>query len=274
MARPLADPAVGDRLVAGLQPLLLEVDGLQLVAALERAVLGGRPAPGDVRGAGDVAGPHGRLGRRVARGVRDLADKLGRAPDVDHRPALLHVGQDVVAQGPDLGAPLAGRVVGAGVVRGVGREHAALGLPLGPAAVHDPAVLVPEHGERPEGVARPPVRLVAVEHERRVGRDPEARAQPLELADADRVADVGVLEVRLPVDVDGAGDVAGRVEQDVLVGLDDPDVLGVGEVLGDPVGGDQDLGAGVLGHAEGEDAAGGRGVTGPTYTAGPTRPGG
>ena len=67
----------------------------------------------------------------------------------------------------------------------------------------------------------------------------------------DVVADVGVLEVRLPVDVDGVVEVAGGVEQDVLVRLDHADALGVGEVLGDPVGGDEDLGVGVVGHGGG-----------------------
>ena len=64
----------------------------------------------------------------------------------------------------------------------------------------------------------------------------------------DVVADELVLEVPLPVDLDGAGDVAHVVEQDVLVALDDPD-LGVVEVLLDPVGRDEDFGVSIrFGH--------------------------
>ena len=49
------------------------------------------------------------------------------------------------------------------------------------------------------------------------------------------VAGERVLEVGVPVDLHRAGDVAGVVEQHVLVGLDD-DHVGVVEVLGQPVG--------------------------------------
>ncbi len=57
---------------------------------------------------------------------------------------------------------------------------------------------------------------------------------------------------------------ARRVEKDVLVGLDDADALGVDEVFGDPVGGDEDLGVGVVGH----EAGPARGESGPEGTGG------
>ena len=50
----------------------------------------------------------------------------------------------------------------------------------------------------------------------------------------------------MPVDLDRAGDVAGVVEQDVLVGLDDGET-GPADVAGQPVGGDQPFGVGVGG---------------------------
>ena len=53
-----------------------------------------------------------------------------------------------------------------------------------------------------------------------------------------------VVQLGVPVDLDRAGDVAGVVEQHVLVGLDDDEAL-VAEVLGQPLGGDQALRVGV-----------------------------
>ena len=113
-----------------------------------------------------------------------------------------------------------------------------------PAAVHHPAVLVAEQLERPESVAGPPVRLVAVEDHRGVVGDSVPGADFGELLGVDIVADDLVLQVSLPVDPDRAGDVAHVVEQHVLVALDDPD-LGVLQVFLDPVGRDQDLGVSV-----------------------------
>ena len=100
---------------------------------------------------------------------------------------------------------------------------------------------MPEQLEHPEGVARPPVVLVAVEHDRRVGRDAEARHQPLEAFFRDVVAADLIVEIGGPVHVHRARDVAGRVEERVLVGFDQPDVAIV-EVLLDPVGRHQRIG--------------------------------
>src|SRR5699024_10106484 len=64
----------------------------------------------------------------------------------------------------------------------------------------------------------------------------------------DVVAGDGVVEVQVPVDLHRAGDVAGLVQQHVLVGLDDDQVLGaaVGELIGEPLRGHQLLGVGVV----------------------------
>jgi hypothetical protein len=45
MRRALADTAVSDHVVVGAEALLADVDGLELTAGLERAVLVGRPPP-------------------------------------------------------------------------------------------------------------------------------------------------------------------------------------------------------------------------------------
>ena len=99
---------------------------------------------------------------------------------------------------------------------------------------------MPEELERPEGVAGPPVRLVAVEDHGRVVGNSRLRAHRGEFLGVDVVANELVLEVALPVDPDGAGNVAQVVEQEILVALDDAD-LGVLQVVCDPVGRDEDF---------------------------------
>ena len=112
------------------------------------------------------------------------------------------------------------RVVDGRRRRHVGRVRAALGLPLGAAAVEQAHVVVAEQAEHPEGVGRPPVVLVAVDDDRRVAGD-ALRAEQLREARAIQVvAGHRVVEVGVPVDLDRALDVAGLVEQHVLVGLD------------------------------------------------------
>ena len=53
-------------------------------------------------------------------------------------------------------------------------------------------------------------------------RSPQSCGEPLAV---DVVAGDGVVELRVPVDLDRAGDVPGVVEEDVLVGLDDDEAL-------------------------------------------------
>ena len=65
-----------------------------------------------------------------------------------------------------------------------------------------------------------------------------------ELLRVDVVADDLVLQVALPVDPHGSGDMPQVVEQQVFVALDDAD-LGVLQVILDPVGRDQGFGMGV-----------------------------
>ena len=70
---------------------------------------------------------------------------------------------------------------------------------------------------------------------------PAAPSSVLEVLLADDVAADLVLELRLPVEADGAGDVAGVVGLRVHVDLDEPDA-GLAQVLLDPVGVDEDFG--------------------------------
>ncbi len=129
---------------------------------------------------------------------------------------------------------------------GVGRHGPPFGDPLGPAAVQQPDVVVAEQAEHPQGVGRPPVALVAVDDHRGFPADPLAGHQVGERGAVDVVTADRVVEVEVPVHLDRAGDVAGVVEQHVLVGLHDHEP-GVAEVRGQPVGGDQPLRVRVLG---------------------------
>src|SRR3954447_10417401 len=100
---PLAEPAVGDDVVARLQALLPDVDGLELVPALERGVLGRRTRPRDAPRARDVTAAQRAL-LRVLRHVGPLAAVLLRRPDVDQRvPRVAQVREDVVLEGADRG---------------------------------------------------------------------------------------------------------------------------------------------------------------------------
>src|SRR5215216_7148796 len=90
VAGALADAAVGDDVVVGLEAELALVDGPQLVDLLEGAVLVGRPLPGHVGRAGDVAAAqrpllgvvgHGQQLARVLAG-RAHVDQPAATPDV------------------------------------------------------------------------------------------------------------------------------------------------------------------------------------------------
>jgi len=121
-------------------------------------------------------------------------------------------------------------------------------------------VLVPEEREDPQGVGGPPVVLVAVDHDGAVARDAVATHQRGERLAVDVVTLDGVVEVEVPVDLDGALDVARLVEQDVLVGLDH-DQPRLAEVLLQPLGAHETLGVGVLGEAGGRVVLDGHGVS-------------
>src|SRR4051812_25060221 len=111
VARALADAAVGDDLVVRRQPLLAEVDRLELVAGLEAPVLRGRARPRHALRTGDVTAAQGTL-IRVLGHVRALAGVLGGRADVDELTAEER--EDVVLERADRGVvPLDDRVVAA-----------------------------------------------------------------------------------------------------------------------------------------------------------------
>ncbi len=154
----------------------------------------------------------------------------------------------LVAEGANLGIIPLGRLVAARRIAGhLPAQLAALGDPLGAPAVHDSRIRVAEQLEHPECIGRPPVVLVAVEDDGRVVADALGRQQLLETRAVEIVAYDWVVQVGDPVDLDCAWDVALVVKHDVLVALDDP-YLWVVQMIGDPAGIDQHLGAGIFCH--------------------------
>ena len=209
------------------------VDGPQLVGRLEGAVLVGRPLPGHVGRAGDVAAAQRPLLGVVGHG-QQLARVLAGRAHVDQPPAPADVLEDLLAEGPDGGVvPLHHRVVGGRALGDVGGQGPALGHPGLAAAVQQAHVVVAEQGRHPQGVGGPPVEVVAVEHDGGVAADALGRHQPGEALAADVVPLDRVVEVQVPVDLDRARDVPGLVQQHVLVGLGHHQV-GVVQVVGQP----------------------------------------
>ena len=123
-------------------------------------------------------------------------------------------------------------------LRDLGVELAPVELPLLAAAVEQLHGLVAVELEVPVGVGREPVVVAAVEDDGVVVGDALGGQQLLEAGLVDEVAAHRVLQLGLPVELDGAGDVAAVVGGGVLVDLDEDRVGGV-EVLLGPVGTDQ-----------------------------------
>src|SRR5699024_9648283 len=118
----------------------------------------------------------------------------------------------------------------------------------GAAAVEQAHVLMAEQLEHPQGVRGPPVRLVAVDHHGGLAGDAGGVHELREALPVDVVAGDGIVEVEVPVDLHRAGDVAGLVEQHVLIGFDDDEIRGTtgGELIGEPLRGHELLGPGVV----------------------------
>src|SRR6478735_4301223 len=133
--RALADAAVGDDVVGRREALLLEVDRLEVLAGLERAVLVGRARPRHRLRPGDVAAAHRPL-LGVVGHVEQLAGVLAGRADVDER--LAEVGQDLVLEGADRSVvALRDGVVDRRRRRDVAGQVTALGDPLGTPAVEE-----------------------------------------------------------------------------------------------------------------------------------------
>ena len=101
-----------------------------------------------------------------------------------------------------------------------------------------------EKSEDPQGVRSPPVEVVAVKDHRRVPRYPVTGHEVGECLTVQVVTHSCVVQVGMPVDHDGARDVASFVEKHVLVRFDDDDIWVV-EVVCHPVRGNKFFRVGV-----------------------------
>ena len=242
VAAALADAAVDDRLVVRREE---PVQLVEFGAAAELAAVPGRLAPRDrPRGRDVPAAQRAFLG--VVGHVGALAGVLLRRTDVDQR-LCAEDAQHIVLECADRRVvALDDGVTGGRLGRHVEVGVAAVGDPQVASAVEQSHVGVAEQGEHPQRVGGPPVALVAVDHDGVVAGDALAVHQLGELRAVDVVAYVRVVEVGVPVDLHRARDVAGVVEQHVLVGLDDGQP-GPAEIARQPVGGDQAFRMGVIG---------------------------
>src|SRR4051812_8546327 len=138
VARPLADAAVRDDVLVA-RHALRGVELLELLAALERAVLADRLRPRDARRTRDM--PAALRGLAHSGRRDDLAVELGRAPDVDEDELrVVEPGQDVVAERAEAVVALRELVVRRGVAGHVGRQRQPIVEPELAAAVEDPHV--------------------------------------------------------------------------------------------------------------------------------------
>ena len=131
-----------------------------------------------------------------------------------------------------------------GRVRNFGRDGPVFRNPLLPPSVEQSGVGMAEQGEDPQGICRPPIEVVAVEDDGLVAADALGGHELGETVRVPVVTDQLIVELGMPVDLDGAGNVPGVVDQYVFVRFHD-DHAGVVEVLGQPFGRDQLLGVGV-----------------------------
>ena len=158
------------------------------------------------------------------------------------------------------------------------RQLAAVQFPLLAAAVEQLDLVVAVELEVPVRVRREPVVVAAVEHDGVVVADALLGQQLFELLLVDEVAADLVLQVGLPVELDGAGDMAAVVGGGVLVDLDEDHARGV-QVFFGPIGRDEHVsaahGGSLLGYRGGQQRrhmrarriAGGRARSGATETA-------
>src|SRR6476469_3738438 len=218
VAGPLADTAVGDRVLP-----VVEAGGAiertQLVVRLERAVFVSRLAPRDVDCGRDVPGPLSLLLREMSRS-QEPAGELVRGPHIDQILDADCVDR-LVAECTDRGVLIGRGVRGRRPLDGLLGQLPSVELPLLATAVEQLHVLVPVQLEIPVRVRREPVVVTAIEHHGVVVADTAFAEQLLELFFADEVPADLVLQVGLPVQLHGTGDVTTVIRRSVFVDLDE-----------------------------------------------------
>jgi hypothetical protein len=182
-----------------------------------------------------VAGPLGLLLRQVRRRLDLAAELVGLRTSTRFFEPMEAMTSSRKAR-IDRSAP--SRCSWWSALRDVLDELAPVELPLLAPAVEQLDVRVAVQLELPVGVGGEPVVVAAVQHDGVVVADALLAHQLREVVLVDQVADLGLLQLRGPVQAHGAGDVAAVVGGHVLVHLDEDD-RGVLEMGLGPVGVDE-----------------------------------
>ncbi len=119
----------------------------------------------------------------------------------------------------DLGIAAPGwhRVSGLWILRFFFRDLATLGFPLVSASIQEAKIFVAKEGKDPQSIGCPPVRLIAVEYDRCFGRNANIFCEFGERILGQIIADYLIIQIFSPIDVHGAGNVPGIIEQYVFV---------------------------------------------------------
>src|SRR5215210_4726024 len=239
VGRALSYPAIGYDVVPLAEADLSLVDPLQLIGALEGPILPHGPRPRHVSGPWDVPSPESTL-LWVVRHVKELAPVLTGTPHVDHLSPGLQVPLHVLPERPYPGVvSLRNRIVSPGKGWHILGHFAPLRFPFYPSTVHNLHVVVAKKPEHPEGVGRPPVVLVTVEDDRRIGGDAQLCHEVGEVLRVQVITHKRIVEVLDPVYLHRVGYVAYVIEEHVLVRFDYAYVLRVVQMLCDPLGADE-----------------------------------
>ena len=177
--------------------------------------------------------------------MEQFALVLAGAAHIDQFTVNFQMGQNIITEGANRGIIARfGNNIGGWITWHFACHRAPFSHPLGATAVHHLGVVKAKEFEDPEGVGRPPVVLVAIKDDGGVGVNAIGAQDFLKLFFANVVAHGRVIEIDMPVDLDGAGNVAGVVEQNILVALHEADI-GILEMVRHPSGADQDFRVGV-----------------------------
>src|SRR5690606_17117742 len=229
VARTLANAAVSHHIVPWLQAGTVKVDGFQLFARTERAVLGSGLGPWHRSGGRDVPAAQGAL-FRVIRHVGAFAGVFLSRTHVDQRVA--QVVQDLWQERADFRInALDHRVLGRGYSWLLGAQLAAFGYPFVASAIHQAYIFVAEQREDPQCVGSPPVGLVAVDDHGGLAGDALGGHQLRKSLAIDVVAGDLIVQFGVPVNLQCPWYVAGGIKQDVFIRFQYDQILS-SEVLG------------------------------------------
>src|SRR5699024_210608 len=101
--------------------------------------------------------------------------------------------------------------------------------------IHQANVLMAIQCENPESICCPPVRLVPVEDDRGVATNPFGRRHLGKAFWINKIAGYRIVEFSMPVDFYSTGDMSGRIQQGIFIGLKDNNIR-IAFMLLDPLG--------------------------------------